>query len=119
MAILISFNCATAPLPLKRVRDIYDVYLSVLCYIHTCFSYISSIFIRSCPGFFCQIKNERQTVCLGKGKGRRYPAMDLNTERYLQRLYEPHNTALVKMLRNLGYAVPEWLEEDLLTPAEE
>ena len=45
--------------------------------------------------------------------------MDLNTERYLQRLYEPHNTALVKMLRNLGYAVPEWLEEDLLTPAEE
>ena len=58
-------------------------------------------------------------MCLGKGKGRRYPAMDLITERYLQRLYEPHNSALVKMLRNLGYVVPEWLEEDLNTPVDD
>merc|ERR1712136_428704 len=52
-------------------------------------------------GFFCQIKDESRTLCLGKGKGRRYPPMDLLTENYLQKWFAKYNASLVKLLRRL------------------
>ena len=35
------------------------------------------------------------------------------TQKYLRSFYRSHNEALVKLLNRLGYATPDWLEEDL------
>lgn len=38
-------------------------------------------------GFFCQVVNGDHTKCLGRSKGRHYPAMDSQSAKYLQVLY--------------------------------
>jgi hypothetical protein len=51
------------------------------------------------------------------GKGRKYPPMDQESRKYLRNYYRLHNEALLKLLKRLGYAVPQWLEEDLKDPS--
>ncbi|KAJ9581959.1 hypothetical protein L9F63_003712, partial [Diploptera punctata] len=65
-------------------------------------------------GFFCQVINGDHTKCLGRSKGRQYPPMEEKSYKLLQRYYLSHNTALVKLLKRLGYrTVPQWLKDDL------
>lgn len=65
-------------------------------------------------GFFCQVMAHDRTKCLGKSKGRAYPQMEDRAYKLLQRYYLSHNTALVKLLKRLGWrSVPQWLKEDL------
>ncbi|KAG4077522.1 hypothetical protein HA402_002949 [Bradysia odoriphaga] len=67
-------------------------------------------------GFFCQIAEGNRTKCLGKSKGKPYPAMDDRSLKMLQRYYLSHNTALVKLLKKLGSRpIPQWLKDDLST----
>ena len=63
-------------------------------------------------GFYCPILHGK-TKCLGKGKGRIYPPMETETQKYLQNYYRLYNEHLLKLLRRLGYATPEWLKRDL------
>lgn len=64
-------------------------------------------------GFYCQVKNNRPK-CLGRSKGRHYPPMDEKSQKFLQRYYVSHNTALVKMMKRIGIRnVPNWLKDDL------
>ncbi|GFY68285.1 hypothetical protein TNIN_292751 [Trichonephila inaurata madagascariensis] len=65
-------------------------------------------------GFFCQVSQERNnTKCLGRSKGRLYPPMDPQTEKFLKAFYLPHNIALSKLLTKLRQPIPLWLEKDL------
>ncbi|XP_044742490.1 bifunctional heparan sulfate N-deacetylase/N-sulfotransferase [Chrysoperla carnea] len=65
-------------------------------------------------GFFCQVINGDHTKCLGRSKGRQYPAMEEKSMKLLQRYYLSHNTALLKLLKRIGIRnVPQWLKTDL------
>lgn len=65
-------------------------------------------------GFFCPLTQTNHTKCLGRSKGRLYPPMDDKTMKLLQRYYQTHNTALVKLLKKLGSRpIPQWLKNDL------
>ncbi|XP_035228174.1 bifunctional heparan sulfate N-deacetylase/N-sulfotransferase-like [Stegodyphus dumicola] len=65
-------------------------------------------------GFFCQVSQERNnTKCLGRSKGRLYPPVDPQTEKFLKAFYLPHNIALSKLLTKLRQPIPLWLEKDL------
>ena len=63
-------------------------------------------------GFYCPLVNGR-TKCLGKGKGRIYEPMDLKSKKFLQNYYRLYNEHLLKLLKRLGYSIPNWLKEDL------
>ena len=63
-------------------------------------------------GFFCPLKRGK-IKCLGKGKGRVYAPMEQESLKYLQDYYRLYNENLLKLLQRLGYAIPEWLKEDL------
>lgn len=66
-------------------------------------------------GFFCQIIGEGdRSKCLGRSKGRQYPPMEEASLKFLQRYYSSHNTALVKLLKRIGFRnIPQWLKDDL------
>ncbi|XP_042234271.1 bifunctional heparan sulfate N-deacetylase/N-sulfotransferase-like isoform X2 [Homarus americanus] len=64
-------------------------------------------------GFFCQVIEEDKTKCLGRGKGRIYPAMNESDAKLLKEYYQPYNIALEKLLTRLDYPVPGWLEDEL------
>lgn len=65
-------------------------------------------------GFFCQLLQGDHTKCLGRSKGKFYHPMEERSYKFLQRYYLTHNTALVKLLKRLGYqTVPQWLKDDL------
>jgi hypothetical protein len=64
-------------------------------------------------GFFCQVRQNASSKCLGSGKGRIYPAMDSKSESVLRTYYRKPNIALSKLLIRLGLQVPGWLEEEL------
>ena len=64
-------------------------------------------------GFFCQIFNGR-SQCLGKGKGREYPEMDMRAAKYLKGYYRSHNEELFNLLKQLKYDLPSWLVKDIL-----
>ena len=63
-------------------------------------------------GFYCPVVNGK-TKCLGKGKGRDYPPMDQKSRKFLQNYYRLYNEHLLKLLKRLGYSIPNWLKEDL------
>ena len=63
-------------------------------------------------GFFCPLK-QGKIKCLGKGKGRIYASMEQESLKYLLDYYRLYNENLLKLLQRLGYAIPEWLKEDL------
>lgn len=65
-------------------------------------------------GFFCKAEDVGNSPrCLGKGKGRQYPNMDTESQNFLRDYYRLHNEALLKLLRRLGYSIPDWLEDEL------
>ncbi|XP_078399248.1 bifunctional heparan sulfate N-deacetylase/N-sulfotransferase 4 [Cetorhinus maximus] len=64
-------------------------------------------------GFWCQLLEGGKTKCLGKSKGRRYPAMDLESRTFLSRYYKDHNVELSKLFYRLGLPLPSWLREEL------
>ncbi|XP_072352278.1 bifunctional heparan sulfate N-deacetylase/N-sulfotransferase 4 isoform X2 [Scyliorhinus torazame] len=64
-------------------------------------------------GFWCQLLEGGKTKCLGKSKGRRYPAMDLESRTFLSRYYKDHNIELSKLFYRLGLPLPSWLREEL------
>ena len=63
-------------------------------------------------GFYCPLVNGK-TKCLGKGKGRDYPPMEPKSRKFLQNYYRLYNEHLLKLLKRLGYSIPNWLKEDL------
>lgn len=63
-------------------------------------------------GFYCSL-NGKKTKCLGKGKGRNYVPMDDKSKKFLLNYYRLYNEHLLKLLKRLGYAIPDWLESDL------
>ena len=63
-------------------------------------------------GFYCPVVHGK-TKCLGKGKGRIYPPMKPESLRFLQAHYRLYNEHLLKLLKRLGYAIPDWLKKDL------
>ncbi|XP_074649508.1 bifunctional heparan sulfate N-deacetylase/N-sulfotransferase-like [Tubulanus polymorphus] len=64
-------------------------------------------------GFYCQVVKGDHTRCLGRGKGRKYPAMEYQVQKKLNSFYKKHNIALSKLLNRLGYPQPSWLQEEL------
>ena len=64
-------------------------------------------------GFYCPVSKNGATKCLGKGKGRQYPPMDEKSVKFLRNYYRLYNEHLLKLLKRLGYTVPNWLEEEL------
>ncbi|KAK9869670.1 hypothetical protein WA026_003418 [Henosepilachna vigintioctopunctata] len=76
-------------------------------------NYTEHLRFDSKKGFYCQVKNDRPK-CLGRSKGRQYPPMDDKSQKFLQRYYVSHNTALVKLMKRIGIrTVPNWLKDDL------
>ena len=63
-------------------------------------------------GFFCPLIGTT-VKCLGRGKGRSYPPIGEEAERYVRDLYSGHNVALSKLLTKLRQPIPLWLEQDL------
>ncbi|XP_069782692.1 bifunctional heparan sulfate N-deacetylase/N-sulfotransferase 4 isoform X6 [Narcine bancroftii] len=64
-------------------------------------------------GFWCQLLEGGKTKCLGKSKGRKYPAMDVESRTFLSRYYKDHNIELSKLFYRLGLPLPAWLREEL------
>ena len=64
-------------------------------------------------GFYCQVINGSQYKCLGRSKGRVYPAMEVRAERFLRNYYLRYNVALSKLLERLSLQIPTWLREEL------
>jgi len=64
-------------------------------------------------GFYCPITSNGNVKCLGKGKGRQYPPMEKISRKFLNSHYRLYNEHLLKLLKRLGYTVPNWLEQDL------
>uniref|UniRef100_A0A7R9PPV4 [heparan sulfate]-glucosamine N-sulfotransferase n=1 Tax=Timema genevievae TaxID=629358 RepID=A0A7R9PPV4_TIMGE len=80
------------------------------------FNYTTHLRYDPKKGFYCQVVNGNHTKCLGRSKGRQYPPMEDRSYKLLQRYYLSHNTALVKLLKRLGYHnIPQWLKDDLST----
>jgi heparan sulfate N-deacetylase/N-sulfotransferase NDST2 len=64
-------------------------------------------------GFYCQVVKGDHTRCLGRSKGRTYPAMELRAEHFLRSYFRKYNVALSKLLGRVGQTIPDWLEEEL------
>lgn len=64
-------------------------------------------------GFYCQLLGNSKTKCLGRGKGRKYPPLDEESQAWLTNYYKSSNEALEKMLSRLGYFIPSWLQNEL------
>ncbi len=77
------------------------------------FDYSNRLRFDKRKGFYCEVLPNNSTKCLGRGKGRLYPRMQQQTHQFLKIFFRPYNEALGKMLKKLGYQVPDWLEEDL------
>ncbi|XP_002739829.1 bifunctional heparan sulfate N-deacetylase/N-sulfotransferase-like [Saccoglossus kowalevskii] len=77
------------------------------------YNYEQHLKFDSKKGFYCQILPEGKTKCLGKSKGRNYPIMDSQSQKFLQQYYKQHNIELFKLLSRLGQQLPEWLQDEL------
>lgn len=68
-------------------------------------------------GFFCHKSsdgnNQTKTNCLGKSKGRKYPAMSQKARLFLNRQYYAYNRQLARILSEIGQPLPTWLEETM------
>jgi len=78
------------------------------------FDYNNSLVFDKSKGFFCMKIGEKKK-CLGKGKGRKYPPMDTFSIEWLKTFYRKSNEHLEKLLSKLGYPIPNWLTEELVS----
>lgn len=60
-------------------------------------------------GFYCVLANKGKDICLGKSKGRKYPPLSKEDQKYLEHYYAPHNRKLYKLLLQLSRRPPSWL----------
>uniref|UniRef100_A0A8C5LP71 Bifunctional heparan sulfate N-deacetylase/N-sulfotransferase 1 n=1 Tax=Leptobrachium leishanense TaxID=445787 RepID=A0A8C5LP71_9ANUR len=77
------------------------------------YNYSEALTFDSHKGFWCQLLEEGKTKCLGKSKGRKYPAMDSECRTFLSIYYRDHNVELSKLLHRLGQPLPSWLRQEL------
>ena len=70
--------------------------------------YNNSLVFDSNKGFYC-MKILGKKKCLGQGKGRKYPAMDDFSSKWLQDYFSKPNESLERLLTKLGLPVPAWL----------
>ncbi|TKR92557.1 hypothetical protein L596_007187 [Steinernema carpocapsae] len=61
--------------------------------------------------FFCIFEKGKSRRCLGKGKGRTYPALDDKSQRMLNQLYADDNRELYRLLLQLRVSIPVWLQK--------
>lgn len=66
-------------------------------------------------GFYCPVVG-KVVKCLGRGKGRHYPPLSDEEDKFVRELYMRHNVALSKLLTKLRQPIPLWLEQDLSRP---
>ncbi|XP_050052149.1 bifunctional heparan sulfate N-deacetylase/N-sulfotransferase isoform X1 [Dermacentor andersoni] len=93
-----------------RVMNKLQTFLAITPF----FDYSGSLRFDPHKGFFCKVLSQNnRTKCLGQGKGRLYPAMDIRAEKFLKAYYLSHNVALSKLFNNLRQPQPHWLKEDL------
>ncbi|KAK3090891.1 hypothetical protein FSP39_015504 [Pinctada imbricata] len=64
-------------------------------------------------GFYCQVLSNDRNKCLGRSKGRKYPAMEQKSQDFLKQYYHKNNIALSKLLERYKYRIPDWLQKDL------
>ena len=74
--------------------------------------YTNLLVFDKAKGFYCMLVQGRRK-CLGRGKGRKYPAMDEWSRSWLRSHYSKHNVALEKLLTKLGSTAPSWLTEEM------
>ena len=60
-------------------------------------------------GYYCAIGKSNRDICLGKGKGRKYPPMSEEDNYYLTQYYSAHNKRLFNILNVLGFKAPKWI----------
>uniref|UniRef100_A0A8C9W6S5 [heparan sulfate]-glucosamine N-sulfotransferase n=1 Tax=Scleropages formosus TaxID=113540 RepID=A0A8C9W6S5_SCLFO len=77
------------------------------------FNYTEALTFDEAKGFWCQKLDGGRTKCLGKGKGRKYPAMAPETRAFLTEHYHERNVELLRLLGRMGLAAPTWLREEL------
>ncbi|XP_072559745.1 bifunctional heparan sulfate N-deacetylase/N-sulfotransferase 2-like isoform X2 [Paramormyrops kingsleyae] len=77
------------------------------------YSYTEVLTFDKNKGFWCQRLDGGRTKCLGKGKGRKYPAMASETRVFLSEYYREHNFELLRLLGRMGQMAPTWLREEL------
>eukprot|EP00095_Tigriopus_kingsejongensis_P012066 maker-scaffold60_size442463-snap-gene-0.29 protein:Tk12066 transcript:maker-scaffold60_size442463-snap-gene-0.29-mRNA-1 annotation:"heparan sulfate n-deacetylase n-sulfotransferase" len=77
------------------------------------YDYTGKLVFDEKKGFFCEAKDNGKAKCLGQGKGRKYAPMSPESQSFLKKIFQPHNEALAKLLKRLGYLTPHWLELDL------
>lgn len=93
-----------------RVMNKLQTFLAITPF----FDYSGSLRFDPHKGFFCKVLSQNnRTKCLGQGKGRLYPPMDIRAEKFLKAYYLSHNVALSKLFNNLRQPQPHWLKEDL------
>ncbi|XP_019854532.1 PREDICTED: bifunctional heparan sulfate N-deacetylase/N-sulfotransferase-like [Amphimedon queenslandica] len=65
-------------------------------------------------GFYCVVSSSKRsrTICLGRSKGRQYPALSKENTQYLERYYSAHNRKLYQMLMKMSRRPPTWLMEE-------
>lgn len=90
------------------VMDRMQAFLKIEPY----FDYHAHLRFDSKKGFFCPVV-DGTTKCLGRGKGRAYPVLTEEAEKYVREFYTTHNVALSKLLTKLRQPIPLWLEQDL------
>ncbi|XP_068136849.1 bifunctional heparan sulfate N-deacetylase/N-sulfotransferase 4 isoform X2 [Hyperolius riggenbachi] len=91
------------------VMDEVQKFLGVSPY----YNYSETLTFSPEKGFWCQLLEGGKTKCLGKNKGRKYPAMDLESRAFLSTYYRDHNIELSKLLHRLGLPLPSWLRQEL------
>ncbi|XP_064193581.1 bifunctional heparan sulfate N-deacetylase/N-sulfotransferase 4 [Anguilla rostrata] len=91
------------------VMDEVQKFLGVSPY----YNYSQALTFDPQKGFWCQLLEGGRTKCLGKSKGRKYPAMDAESRAFLSRYYRDHNVELSKLLHRLGQPLPSWVREEL------
>ncbi|XP_071808785.1 bifunctional heparan sulfate N-deacetylase/N-sulfotransferase 3-like [Asterias amurensis] len=72
-----------------------------------------SIIYDAKKGFYCPVVTKGHTKCLGKSKGRIYPPMDSESEKFLQHYYQSHNVQLEAYLTSISQSRPAWLNKAL------
>jgi len=77
------------------------------------FDFKAHIAFNAHKGFFCPMSNSGKFRCLGIGKGRVYPHMDLKSERYLREFYRLPNLRFADLLKKNRMPLPSWLKRQM------
>ncbi|CAJ0959022.1 unnamed protein product, partial [Mesorhabditis belari] len=76
------------------------------------FDYHNVLRFSPSKGFWCSLTKGKMN-CLGKGKGRHYEPMSETLRTKLNKIFQPDNAALQKILQKLHLPMPKWLRSSL------